>query len=262
MTAARQAITFDFHNTIASCDSWFQIEIRRLVSDYLRWDARENGSVVSEELCEAADAGYRQLRQAIHIHGHELSAERCVAVVLDKLDLQPSLYRIKRGVDEIMVAAREDVRPIPGVLDTIRGLAASDVPLAIVSSAVHHDFLEWSLNRFGIRDAFATVVTSASVGYYKSRPEIYWNTLDRIGADHGSSIHVGDSRRFDVIGARAAGMGTALYEAKRPDSPLEHSEPDLYLPSLVGATEPLLELRERFRDRGTSVAKVPTVGSR
>jgi FMN phosphatase YigB (HAD superfamily) len=256
------AITFDFHNTIATCDRWFQIEIRHLVSEFLRWDAKTHGVEVSVELCDAADAGYRQLRQAIHVHGHELSAERCIAVVLDKLDMQPSPYRVKEGVEEIMSAALADLQPVPGVIDAVQELAAREIPLAVVSSAVHHDFLEWSLARFGIRDAFQTVVTSASVGYYKSRPEIYWNTLDRIRADHRASIHVGDSRRFDVIGARAAGMGTALYEAARPEHPLEHSEPDLYLSTMIGAVEPLLDLRARFQGREHGMSKVPTVGFR
>src|SRR5262249_62241757 len=104
-----------------------------------------------------------------------------------------------------------------------------------VASAVYHPFLEWTLERFGIRDAFAVVTTSASAGYYKSRPEIFWQTLQQLEVDPARSVHVGDSWRFDVAGARRAGMRTVLIAAEHDPVACEEITPDLVVSSLDNA---------------------------
>ncbi|MEZ4505458.1 MAG: hypothetical protein R2848_06170 [Thermomicrobiales bacterium] len=80
-----KSITFDFHNTLIECDEWFQIEIRTLVSDVLRYwhDLRE--IEVPPQMLQAADLEYRRLRQAIHVHGHELPADRSVRTILERI---------------------------------------------------------------------------------------------------------------------------------------------------------------------------------
>jgi FMN phosphatase YigB (HAD superfamily) len=230
-----RGITFDFHNTIAACETWFQIEVRHLVSGFLRWEAAATGRPLRSGLPEAADVAYRRLRQSIHVHGHELPAERCIATVLDRIGVEVELTAIGRGVEEMMRAVLEEATPMPGAVATVRTLAGDGVPLGIVSSAVYHPFLEWTLERFGIRDAFAVVTTSASAGYYKSRPEIYWQTLHRLNAVPATSVHVGDSVRFDVGGAQRAGMRTVLVgnnqHAPEPLGPV----PDLVVPDLQDA---------------------------
>ncbi len=37
------AITFDFHNTLAECPEWFELEVRHLPSAYLAWHAERPG---------------------------------------------------------------------------------------------------------------------------------------------------------------------------------------------------------------------------
>jgi len=38
-----QAITFDFHNTLAACPEWFELEVRTLPSSFLNWWADQPG---------------------------------------------------------------------------------------------------------------------------------------------------------------------------------------------------------------------------
>ncbi len=238
MTAG--GITFDFHNTIASCETWFQLEVRHLVGAFLQWEAAARGTTLRPGLTAAADAAYRNLRLAIHHHGHELPAERCVATVLERMGIGVDEAEISRGVAALMGAALDEARPMAGAVETVKALADQGVELGIVSSAVHHPFLEWTLTRFGIRSAFAVVTTSASSGYYKSRPEIYWQSLRELGADAAVSVHVGDSIRFDVGGAQRAGMRTVLvatdYDGSDPLAPV----PDLVVPSLEDAASRIL----------------------
>lgn len=253
------AITFDFHNTLASCDTWFDLEVRHLVSAFLRWHAEQKGQTPDPYLLAAADASYRRLRKAIHVHGHELPAERCVATVLTDLGLSVSSHVITRGLASLMQAALADLAPIEGAIETVQTLAAAGLRLGIISSAVYHSFLEWALERFSIRNDFVQVTTSASSGYYKSRPEIFWQTLELMGAEPAHSVHVGDSLRFDVQGAQRAGM-RAVWLARPGHQPnTENIHPDLVLPTLLGAAEPLAELAMHGDAPVTAPGRVPII---
>jgi FMN phosphatase YigB (HAD superfamily) len=237
------AVTFDFHNTLATCDPWFQLEVRSLVRAFLLWDAGRTGRPYRPETLTAGDRAYRRLRLAIHDHGHELPAERCVALVLDGLGIRASDDHIRHGIDAIMSEALADTRPVTGAIETVRALAGAGIPLGIVSSAVHHSFLEWTLERFGIRSAFAIVTTSASSGYYKSRPEIFWHTLERLGALPEYSVHVGDSLRFDVGGAHRAGMRTVHLQTASEDRRHDGApRPDLVVSQLRDSIPAILRL--------------------
>ncbi len=244
-----RAITFDFHDTLAHCDPWFDLEIRTLVSSWLRWQSAQSALPFEPERGVAADAAYRRLRQAIVEHGQEETAERCVAIVLDELGLTGDEVTIERGVEHLMREAFAEARPVAGAVETVRAIAAAGVPLGVVSSAVYHPFLEWSLESFGIRDAFSDVTTSASAGYYKSRPEIYWHALGRIGADPAQAVHVGDSLRWDVGGARGAGM-RAVWLRKSDAQHDEETRPDLTLDTLAGAAPAIIRLLDTGNGSG------------
>lgn len=247
MTGANdRTITFDFHNTLVECDPWFQIEVRTLVSDVLRYWHDLGEIDVPEAVLVNADLEYRRLRLAIHGHGHELPADRSVRMILDRVGFNLSWDAIDIALDAIMREAMTSARPVPGAPETVAALAEERISLGVVSSAVHHDFLIWSLDRFGMLAAFERIITSASCGFYKSRPEIYWSALDELSAQPEQSLHVGDSLRFDVGGAAMAGMRTAWYQ--RPQSkevPTAELAPDLIIPTMDGAAPLLLETLER-----------------
>jgi FMN phosphatase YigB (HAD superfamily) len=235
------AITFDFHNTLVHCDDWFTLEIRTLVSEFLRWQARARDEEITPEQAAAAEAAYRALRLDIQQHGNELSAEECIATVLPQLGRSATDDEIARGVVTIMRATLDQATPVPGAPEVIQALHGADTPLAIVSSAVYHPFLVWALARFRMLDAFQVVTTSASAGFYKSRPEIYWSTLIQLNANARHSVHVGDSLRYDVDGAQRAGMRAVWFNSRNQQ--LTNGErPDLTLTSLHNAAPKLLDL--------------------
>ncbi|MGH2557803.1 MAG: HAD family hydrolase [Thermomicrobiales bacterium] len=240
MSRSASAITFDFHDTIAHCDEWFEIEVHRLPSAFFTWREREVGAAADPEFITEVDAAYRRFRKAIHRHGHELPAERSLVAVAESMGMQLDPDEVDRGVKEIMRSAFESVAPVEGAIDTIHRLTAAGIPLGIVSSAVYHPFLIWTLDRFGLARSFHSVTTSASAGFYKSRPEIFWQTLLRIGAEPHRSAHIGDSLRFDVAGARRAGMLTAWYN--KDQSAGDAASPELTVTSMRDAAPRLLTL--------------------
>jgi putative hydrolase of the HAD superfamily len=111
-----------------------------------------------------------------------------------------------------------------GVGHALRGIAALGVPLGIVSNSTGE--VEQVLRRFDVcyapggRDGRAgadgcrgievgIVIDSAVVGVSKPDPRIFGLALDALGvpaASSGTVVHVGDSLRYDVTGALAAGV--------------------------------------------------------
>lgn len=237
-----RAITFDFHNTLAACPEWFELEVRTLPSAFLAWWASRHGRSAVAETAAEADARYRDLRRDIMEHGKELTAEACLEHVFAGMRLDVPESDMQAGVAALMREALAGASPIPGAIDTVRELQATGVPIGIVSSAVYHPFLEWTLDAFGLLDAFQVVVTSASAGFYKSRPEIFLHAADALGSDPRRMVHVGDSLRFDVGGAGSAGMGAVWLRTEDGRHADGRFEPDLTLDTLVAAGPKILHL--------------------
>ena len=137
--------------------------------------------------------------------------------VLSELDIAIDRSTANEAINVVMRRTLAESTPMPGAVDAVIELAARDIRLGVVSSAVYHPFLEWSLEKFGIIDRFESVITSASSGYYKSRTEIYVHSLDALGASARETVHIGDSYRYDVQTARRVGMGTVWYRQPEHD---------------------------------------------
>lgn len=245
--SGRGAISLDFHGTVVDCDPWFDLEVRHLVSDYLRWTRARgiNGESAATTRYDDADQAYRILRNEIVEHGSELSAESCIERVLDRLGIPVNKDEIRAGVEILMQRALQHVKPVHGAIELVRHLQNAEVPLVVVSSAVYHPFLMWSLDRLGLGDAFVDVISSASCGWYKSTPMIYHHAAAVVNAAPCDIIHIGDSYRFDVVGARRAGMKTVWL--KRKETEIDGPQPDLTLLSLHDAAPAILKL---FHSRG------------
>jgi FMN phosphatase YigB (HAD superfamily) len=240
---SKSTVTVDFHNTLIECDSWFELEVQTLVSAVLDWAIANNGGVAPPVDRQVVDREYRKLRLAIHAHGHELEAERATVVVLDRLGITISPDVVTIAVRELMRATLPFARPVAGAPQFLEQLRSGGARIAVVSSAVYHPFLEWALEDASLLDQLDTVVTSASCGFYKSRPEIYWTALEALGATAKPSVHVGDSLRFDIGGAGRAGMKTAWFNRSNAAThSLSDFRPDLVVTELATASQHVLEL--------------------
>jgi HAD superfamily hydrolase (TIGR01509 family) len=210
-----KAVTFDFHNTLADCDEWFQLEIREIVPAVMDWLASRDGTTVAAGERDTAIRHYRAMRLDIMEHGNERDAYDCTMTVLAQMGRIVDEDVVREGVDTVMRSALPGSNAVEGVANAVRTLRASDIDLAVVSSAAHHDFLEWSLEKFEILDCFSHVITSASCGFYKSRTEIYQHALDQLGVRPSEAVHVGDSHRYDVETATRSGMRTVWFSRDR-----------------------------------------------
>jgi FMN phosphatase YigB (HAD superfamily) len=250
-----QIVTFDFHNTVAHCDPWFDLEIRELPAAVLRDLAGQGLATTGDALEADATAAYRTIRNAVMESGIEKDAQTCIEEVFAGLGVAAPADAVEASIERLMRACLPDLSPVPGAIATIAALIDRDVPVGIVSSAVYHPFLEWALADFGLLKRLAFVATSASIGYYKSDVRIYHHAYDLARATVGLGVHVGDSPCWDIATAQRAGLGTVLYTAPGANRPeLPHDVvPDLMLESLVGADAPILALLAA-RQRDTVVS--------
>jgi len=106
-----------------------------------------------------------------------------------------------------------------GTTEALRRIVALGVPVGIVSNAsgdvadvlrnvgvcyARGEGEDGDCSGAGIE--VAAVIDSAVVGVEKPDPRIFRLALDALGVTSGEVIHVGDSLRFDVAGAIAAGV--------------------------------------------------------
>lgn len=122
----------------------------------------------------------------------------CAAVFLAAADarVDPDAF-----VDDFTAALV--FRALPGAEEACRALAAAGLRLAVVSNwdvGLHEH-----LARLGLDALVAAAVTSAEAGAPKPEPAIWRLALERLGAEPGRCVHVGDSPA-DEEGARAAGL--------------------------------------------------------
>ncbi len=202
-------LLFDFYNTLYAAQEWFELEVRELPSETLRVLAGRGEASTAEQQARAREA-WRRLRQGIESAGREISAEDGLRRVLAEVgvsvpeDLPQIVMSLQQGAYRL---GREE----PGMEECVRGLVEQGYRLGIVSNALSEDFLRWSLADTGISDCFSGIYASAAVGYYKSSPRLYEAALAGLGAHPEQTLHVGDSYKYDVRGARAAGIRTVWY---------------------------------------------------
>lgn len=117
-----------------------------------------------------------------------------------------------------------------GFVPAMAELRAAGVKTAIVSNS--EGMLDRLFVTLGIDGCFDALIDSGRVGVEKPDPAIFRIACERTGTTLGRSLHLGDTYATDVVGARNAGMATALID---PHGHYEGLYPDV--PRVAGAVE-------------------------
>lgn len=242
-----QVLTFDFHNTLANCDPWFELEVRDLP-----WTVIERMDLyVAPSLKDRVDHAYRNLRLEVIASGNEIDAYDSVCQLFDRFGIPFNRPEVEAAIDELMLLAVESMEPVAGAADAVRHLHAAGIRTGVVSSAIHHQSVDWILDRMGIGSCLDAVVTSASSGFYKSSPAIYDAALRELGGEACGSVHVGDSLKWDVTMAQRAGMTAVWLRSPRRDifaSANHHATATMTLQTMERAGPALVDLLDRLRN--------------
>ena len=90
------------------------------------------------------------------------------------------------------------------VIPTLQKLEELGLKLAVVSN--WDDRLPPLLERLGLAVYFDEIIASFNLQAHKPEARIFQEAVTRLGLSPGEVLHVGDSTREDIEGARAAGL--------------------------------------------------------
>ena len=123
-------------------------------------------------------------------------------------------------------------------LPALRALRERGVLLGVISN--WEDWLEQLLGHLEIDAFFAATVISGRAGVEKPDPRIFALALESLGLAPHEAVHVGDSVRHDVEGARGAGLLPVLVDRLGQQPPGDYlCVADLtHLPDLLGLDGP------------------------
>lgn len=120
---------------------------------------------------------------------------------------------------EVFYEARQAVDFYPGVLDTLRALAA-DYRLCALSNGNADIF------RTAAAPFFEAAISADSCGVAKPDARIFRAALERCDVDAAETVHIGDHARTDVIGAMNAGMRAVWVHDGQESWPPDAKPPD------------------------------------
>jgi HAD superfamily hydrolase (TIGR01549 family) len=219
----KRVVLFDFHNTLATCDCWLELETKTLPA--LALDRLSNAGYLSGESAyrtEEATLLFRELRAEVRRSGVELSAIEGTRRVLAKMGIEVPEAALESVVEALEDECLTEVRMVPGAHDCLRHLSEEGYRLGVVSSAGYPPFVERALEMLGLRTYFSEVVTSAAEGIYKSDPELFRRAVSRLDASPAEAVHIGDHAIYDVEAASKAGLSTIWFAAEAHRTALLH----------------------------------------
>jgi HAD superfamily hydrolase (TIGR01509 family) len=158
--------------------------------------------------------------------------------------------RLGRPVDRAALTARREARrrvvldglpACAGVVELLDAARAAGVPAAVVSSSAS-DWVVGHLERLGLRDRFARVVTRDDLGgdlrRTKPAPDLFLVAATALAVPAGACVVLEDSPN-GVAAARAAGMRVVAVPGPMTAT-LDFSDADQVVPSVADLDLPLL----------------------
>ncbi len=135
--------------------------------------------------------------------------------------------------------------PVGGAQEGLQRLASRDVKLGVVSNSdgtVEEQLRRSRLCQIGVGDGVAVlaIVDSYVIGMAKPDPAIFSEAVARMGVRAERSIYVGDSLRYDVRGAEAAGLRPLHFD---PYQLCSRADGHRHVRSLLDVEEVLLNAR-------------------
>jgi HAD superfamily hydrolase (TIGR01549 family) len=178
----------------------------------------------------AAAARFREAYLPLLVGSDSLDELEYPGVVRDVLDAfgvdltEEELERFLSAEHAVWAPARRMGAHTHALLDALR---ERGLKVGLVSNAFDPEWLlREDLEAMGLAERLDTAVFSSVVGKRKPHPEIFERALAELGVAACDALMVGDSRRADVGGAAALGMGTVQAYWFRADADDGGPEPD------------------------------------
>ncbi len=179
---------------------------------------------------ELINSGFKEAWKSLH--NFDYSQERWFEIVRQSFREQgaelpdeffPAVYR--RFADpEVWIVFGD-------VLHTLDELAARDLKLAIISN--WDERLIPLLDALGLKKYFEGIFVSCNTGFTKPSPIIFEHALRWLKTEPANALHIGDSEKEDLAGARAIGMKSLLLQRGQMVTSEDHIGTLKSIPSLI-----------------------------
>jgi sugar-phosphatase len=147
-----------------------------------------------------------------------------------------SFEKIKNDIINLLLKLiNEKGKLNEGINDIFEMFKKKNIPMAIASSS-DMKIINTVIDKFNIRNFFATIRSAENEPYGKPHPGIYINTAIELGKKPNEILVIEDSIA-GTIAAVAAGMKTAVYPEKTNFYNPKFAIADLKLRSLIDFTE-------------------------
>jgi len=141
------------------------------------------------------DADWKLIRQQIGKGGDLLVPDTLNAREMRKFGEKLQEYRGELWKKSYM----KSVQPFPGVVESIRSLAARGLRLAFASSS-NPDEVGYYVELLGVGDLLEGTTSKEDAQFSKPSPEIFQAALDRVKSDPERTVAVGDTP-YDILAA-------------------------------------------------------------
>jgi HAD superfamily hydrolase (TIGR01549 family) len=210
------AITFDYWNTLCSEPPGGYLRGLRLeaMSQVLVDAGVGSAGVVLPVLKAGYDAAWQGWNESWRAN-RQFTGVHAANSICDALEVSfadsPVIGDLRARVCAAFAGQGEgaELHLVDGVADALAALSERGIRLGIICDVgfTPSPALLAHLERQGLAKYFDHWSFSDEVGAYKPDPKMFAHALDGLGGpDPARCVHVGDRKRTDVAGARAAGM--------------------------------------------------------
>jgi len=230
-----RAVVFDLFDTLVDLRAE-DLEMEEYRGRRIPASARATHALVQARHGVDFETFQQAMLEGMHaLHESHLAHDREVTTLLRFTD---ALGRL--GIEDAELAERMSTTHMGVLKSVVRAPAhhrsvldalGERVRVGLCSNFSHSETAHQVLREAGFDERLDAIVVSDAFGLRKPRPEIFLETLTRLGVAPEETLHVGDSLRADVGGAAAAGIRSVWItrRVKEPERALaehEGSQPD------------------------------------
>ncbi|MGH2703716.1 MAG: HAD family hydrolase [Actinomycetota bacterium] len=212
-----QAVTFDCWSTLIADVDWEGALMARArhLQEIARRDGVELDSERARELMEGSWLEHVSKWRDGKMFGPEGAARWCLV----QLGIEVTEQVAGQLADTIAEAtSRVGVRVVEGAAHALETVRARGIPTALICDT---GFTPGRVVRRLLAELEVHLdqyLFSDEVGVPKPQQGIFTAALQAVGAPAEKSVHIGDLRRTDIAGARAAGMATIRFAGVHDDA--------------------------------------------
>ncbi|MCW4048563.1 MAG: HAD family hydrolase [Candidatus Bathyarchaeota archaeon] len=234
-----KAVTFDLWDTLVHNRNYGEFRLPALK----RILEQEGYSLNVVEISAAYLSGFRYSSQVIQSENHRhVMTHEIVDKVLSTLGLEDFSARdaLVKMYEEAVLCDPPGLKE--GVFEALDYAKANfKVGLVSVTGVSPGRIIRGILNDHGILHYFDALAFSDEVNWVKPNVKLFNAALEGLEVEPQETVHVGDSFKGDIIGAKDAGMRTIWVKTKEYEIP-EDYKPDVVITSLLEFPEALKSL--------------------